>query len=127
MKTNYSYKTSLPAHRENPEGKKAQKEKILEEFKRLGGSACLKQIEHFMNIPQSSCAGRINDLIKDGLVEHKGHVKFENKLRKSFSIVETPVVSISPPPVPEPVITPPNPSSATHSIDPPQRKLDFGT
>lgn len=98
-KTNYSHKTSLPAHRENPEGKKAQKEKILEEFKRLGGSACLKQIEHFMHIPQSSCAGRINDLIKDGMVKHDGHIQFENKLRKKFVIVEATVIPISPKPI----------------------------
>lgn len=86
--TNYSYETSLPAHQEDQPGKKAQKEKILEGIKKLGGSACLKQVQEFMKIPQSSCSGRINDLIVDGSIKHHGYVKYDGRKRKKFMLTE---------------------------------------
>lgn len=85
--TNYSYETSLPPHREDPVGKKAQKERILQGIKDLGGSACLKQVQEFMNIPQSSCSGRINDLIADGTVKHQGFIIYAGRLRKKFIVI----------------------------------------
>lgn len=92
--TNYSYKTSLPAYREDETGKQAQKTKILAEFNRLGGAACLKQIEKFMHLPQSTCSGRINDLIDDGKVKHDGYMEFEGRLRKKFVIINEKPISI---------------------------------
>lgn len=122
-KTNYSYKTSLPPYRENSDGKKAQKQKILEEIQLLGGHACLKQIEQFMHIPQSSCAGRINDLIADGKVKHDGYIEFEGRLRKKFVVImEQKIIPIPQPSVPTEKIC------ATDKKDiPVQHKLEFGT
>lgn len=122
-KTNYSYKTSLPPYRENLDGKKAQKQKILEEMQRLGGYACLKQIEHFMHIPQSSCAGRINDLIADGKVKHEGYVEFEGRLRKKFVvIIEQKII-----PIPQlPLSSEKTAAADTKNIST-QHKLEFGT
>ncbi len=100
--TNYSYKTSLPAYREDATGKQAQKDKILGEIQRLKDGSCLKQIEHFMKLPQSTCSGRINDLIADGKVKHDGHMEFEGRLRKKFVIINE--KEIVPIPVSAPVI-----------------------
>lgn len=97
--TNYSYKTSLPAYREDQSGKQAQKDKILAEFNRLGGFACLKQMEHFMKLPQSTCSGRINDLVDDGKVKHDGFMEFEGRLRKKFVIINVKPISITPAPI----------------------------
>lgn len=108
--TNYSYKTSLPAYNDNAEGKNFQKNKILEEMKRLGGSACLKQIEKAMHLPQSTCSGRMNDLIDDGKVIHNGYIEFEKRLRKRFVLVQQKTISI----IQEPII-------------PGQQELKFGT
>lgn len=83
---NYSYQTSLPAYRDNPEGKLIQKERILEVIKTLGGSTCLKQLERIIGLPQSTLSGRANDLIKDGLIAHTGFVEFEGRKRKRFSL-----------------------------------------
>lgn len=98
--TNYSYKTSLPAYREDENGKHAQKDKILGEIQRLNDGACLKQIEHFMKLPQSTCSGRINDLIADGKVKHDGYMEFEGRLRKKFVVINVKPISI----IPEPII-----------------------
>lgn len=97
--TNYSYKTSLPAYREDENGKQAQKDKILAEIQRLKDGACLKQIEHFMKLPQSTCSGRINDLIDDGKVKHDGYMEFEGRLRKKFVIINAKSISIIPEPI----------------------------
>lgn len=96
--TNYSYKTSLPAYREDGTGKQAQKDSILAEFNRLGGAACLKQMEKFMHLPQSTCSGRINDLINDGKLKHDGFMEFDGRLRKRFVIINKAPISIVPEP-----------------------------
>lgn len=88
MNTNYSFETSLPAYRENGAGKQSQQEQILEEMKRLGGSACLKQIERAMNLPQSTCSGRMNDLIAAGKVFFDGLIDFEGRKRKKFTTIQ---------------------------------------
>lgn len=104
--TNYSYKTSLPAYREDATGKQAQKDKILGEIQRLKDGACLKQIEHFMTLPQSTCSGRINDLIADGKVKHDGYMEFEGRLRKRFVLINENTIAPIPiaVPIPAPVI-----------------------
>ncbi len=93
-KTNYSHETSLPAYQEDSSGKRAQKDRILKEFIRLGGFACLKQIEKFMHLPQSTCSGRINDLIDDGKVKHEGFMEFDGRKRKRFVIIRANIISL---------------------------------
>ena len=106
--TNYSYKTSLPAYQENAEGKQLKKEQILAEIIRLGGTACLKQLEKALHIPQSTCAGRINDLIVDGKVMYDGLIEFDGRLRKKIVIIQIKVIPIE------------------EHIDPRQQSLKFG-
>lgn len=114
-KTNYSRETSLPAYREDATGKQAKKDLILQEMNRLGGVACLKQIEQFMHLPQSTCSGRMNDLMHDNKIEHDGFVTYEGRLRKRF-VVKSNVVPITK--EPEPVIEEP--------ITPGQQQLKLG-
>lgn len=115
-KTNYSRETSLPAYREDQPGKQAQKDRILQEMNRLGGAACLKQIEQFMHLPQSTCSGRMNDLINDKKIMHDGFVEYDGRLRKRFVIIKSNVVPITK--APDPVIEEP--------ITPGQQQLKLG-
>lgn len=98
--TNFSYKTSLPAYKENAEGKESKKTQVLNELVRLGGNACLKQIEKALHIPQSSCAGRVNDLIADGRVKYDGIMEFEGRMRKKIVLIPLNIISITEPILP---------------------------
>lgn len=123
-KTDYSYETSLPAHREDESGKQAQKDRILEEMKRLKDGVCLKQIEQFMHLPQSTCSGRMNDLKKDGKIKHDGFMEYEGRLRKKFIIINQ-STSIVPIHTCEPEAgTCGAPIVPNHSL---QQQLPFGT
>lgn len=86
MKTNYSIETSLPAYRDNQESKQLKKQQILEEIKKSPLGVCLKQLEQALHIPQSTCAGRVNDLIADNEVTYDGVMEFEGRLRKRIII-----------------------------------------
>lgn len=93
--TNYSYQTSLPPYREDAEGKQLKKQQILAEITRLGGVACLKQLETALHIPQSTCAGRVNDLIQEGKVIYDGLIEFFGRKRKKIVIIQAKVIPIT--------------------------------
>lgn len=122
-KTNYSYKTSLPPYRENPEGKQLKKQEILAEITRLGGTACLKQLENALKIPQSTIAGRVNDLKDDGKIVYDGTIEFEGRLRKKI-VLKSNVVPITPPAQPLPEAAQGLPES--EKAIPVQQQLKFG-
>lgn len=87
-KSNYSFKTSLPAYQEDQPNKEFQKKMILNYMKTLGGKATLKQLEVLTGLPQSTISGRMADLRKDKEVIDSGTL--ENCLgrnRKLFLIV----------------------------------------
>lgn len=93
-KTNYSYKTSLPAYLENKEGKAAQEKIIAYVISRhKGGKASLKEIQDYMRnvvrlpLPQSTISGRVNDLKDKGRVAFYGEMKiYKGRLRKVFEL-----------------------------------------
>ena len=83
MKLNYSSQTSLPAYRCNHGGKLLQKEYILSSIRKWG-STCLLRISEETGVPQSSCAGRVNDLVNENKVEYSGTTVYKNRLRKKI-------------------------------------------
>lgn len=85
MKTNYSPETSLPAYIENKEGKNLQKQIIYNAI--TSGASCLKSLEQITGLPQSTVAGRCNDLIKENLILYCGITYFENRKRKKIQII----------------------------------------
>lgn len=89
--TNYSFATSLPAYQENPSGKKKQSEVLFSAIQSLGGISCLKQLANITGLPQSTVAGRINDLAEEGKVIYDGFVDFEGRKRKRIVILREPV------------------------------------
>jgi hypothetical protein len=93
---NYSRETSLPAYKENQAGKEAQKTRILQVIRDLGGRATLKQIEEVIQLPQSSISGRINDLIEDRKVKDTGEkTLYAGMRRKVFALLLPSVVNLS--------------------------------
>lgn len=79
--TNYSFETSLPAYKINPVNKQSQANKILGYVKQLK-STTLKELEDLTGMPQSTIAGRVNDLIEDKKVHYNGKKKYKGMLRK---------------------------------------------
>ena len=85
METNYSYKTSLPAYRGNKEEKQAQATKVLRAI--TVGKNCLLQVAEYLNLPQSTIAGRVNDLIEEGRVCYCGFTFYKNRKRKRIAVL----------------------------------------
>ena len=83
MNTGYSQATSLPAYHCNQNQKQLQKEYILESIRKWG-STCLLRISEETGVPQSSCSGRVNDLISENKVEYSGYCSYKNRLRKKI-------------------------------------------
>ena len=81
-KDGYSWKTSWPAYKEP--GKEIQEAKILELIKQSADN--LLHLSQLTKLPQSTVAGRVNDLIKKGLVEYSGTIIFEGRLRKKIKL-----------------------------------------
>ena len=81
MKPNYSIATSLPDYRDNVSGKRSQCDTIRRMVHENKGIT-LKQIEELTGLPQSTVAGRVNDLIKDGLVRYDGIITYGGRSRK---------------------------------------------
>lgn len=80
--TNYSYQTSLPAYRDNGSEKLIQADLVLAY---IGlGKNCLLQIADQMRLPQSTVAGRVNDLIEEGKVKYEGFVIYKDRKRKKI-------------------------------------------
>ena len=86
--SNYSHQTSHPAYQDNQQEKELQRGQILAAMKTLGGSACLKQLEQLLGLPQSTISGRMSDLRRERKVFDSGNmIVFENRQRKLFSVV----------------------------------------
>lgn len=79
----YSYGSSLPAYQEK-NNKELQKEIILTFIK--NGYVTLLQLSEKIKLPQSTVAGRVNDLISEGKVFYNGLVEYKNRKRKHIFI-----------------------------------------
>lgn len=90
MNTNYSYETSMPAYKDNPNLKKTQAEELLSLIRK--GANNLLQIAELSGLPESTVAGRVNDLIKEHRVKYNGKVVFRNRVRKKIEVVLKPVI-----------------------------------
>lgn len=86
--SNYSYATSLPPYQEKPSEKKRQADELYLFIRR--GANNLLQLSELSGLPQSTVAGRCNDLIDENRIEYNGHTIFKDRKRKK--IVVKPVV-----------------------------------
>lgn len=80
MSKAYSHTTSLPAYLENQTGKQQQKERIMNIIPTDG--TCLKELEELTGLPQSTIAGRINDLKDEKKVMYWGFTTYAGRMRK---------------------------------------------
>ncbi len=69
--TNYSFATSLPAYQEKPSEKRRQADELFAFIRR--GANNLLQLSELSGLPQSTVAGRCNDLIEENRIEYNGH------------------------------------------------------
>lgn len=91
--SNYSYSTSLPAFKENQAlHKRTQCDNVLALIRK--GSDNLLQVSQLTGLPQSTIAGRVNDLVNDGRVKYFGQVVYNNRLRKKIIIIEPVAVGV---------------------------------
>lgn len=81
-KDGYSFQTSMPAYEENKPNKEAQKIIILNLIK--NGYVTLLSLSEKTKLPQSTVAGRVNDLIEDRKVKYDGTVIYKNRKRKQI-------------------------------------------
>ena len=84
--TNYSFETSLPPYREAPELKRRQADELLLFIKR--GANNLLQLSQLSGLPQSTVAGRCNDLKTEGKIDYAGHVIYADRKRKKIVMVK---------------------------------------
>lgn len=82
--TNYSFATSLPPYQERPSEKKRQADELFAFIRR--GANNLLQLSELSGLPQSTVAGRCNDLIDENRIEYKGHVVFRDRKRKKIVV-----------------------------------------
>ena len=82
--TNYSFSTSLPPYQERPSEKKRQADELFAFIRR--GANNLLQLSELSGLPQSTVAGRCNDLIVENRIEYKGHVVFRDRKRKKIVV-----------------------------------------
>lgn len=75
--TNYSYQTSLIPYFEVDQD---QTQMIFGLIK--DGLNCLLSLAEVSHLPQSTVAGRVNDLIKSGKVEYNDFIIYKNRKRK---------------------------------------------
>ena len=83
-KDGYSYATSLPAYQDNQINKEIQREIIFAAIK--NGFLTLLQLSEKLKLPQSTVAGRVNDLIEANKVCYDGFVVYKNRKRKQINI-----------------------------------------
>lgn len=81
----YSYATSKPAHEENQTGKQIQAARLLHLIGK--GINTLKQLEQQSGLPQSTVAGRVNDLIAAGRVRYNGLTEYAGRKRKMIEAI----------------------------------------
>ena len=84
--TNYSYGTSLPAYHDKTH-KEFQRKMILGLLVRLGGRSFIKELALETGLPDSTIAGRVNDLIKEGSVYYGATEKWKDRRRKQILLV----------------------------------------
>lgn len=73
----------------NPEKKISNMSFILAVINKIGGEACIKDIEKCIFMPASSISGRINELIEAGYVSDNGKREVRHgMLRKIFQITD---------------------------------------
>ena len=77
--------TSREAYYENREAKGRMVTMIVGAV--LVGNDSLKALQIATGLPQSSCAGRVNDAIKAGLLKYDGEVEFMGRRRKRIVLV----------------------------------------
>ncbi len=82
--TNYSFPTSLPAYQDNAAIKRRQADEILAFINK--GANCLLQLSQLTGLPQSTIAGRCNDLIEEGKIMYSGHTVYADRKRKRIII-----------------------------------------
>lgn len=82
----YSFATSLPAYRDKKEEKRSQAQKLLLYIQAAQPGTCLKQLERLIGLPQSTVAGRVNDLIAGQYVMYDGIIEFEGRRRKRITV-----------------------------------------
>ena len=84
----YSFETSLPAYEEGRETVKArQQEKILDIV--MNGAKTIREIAKRTGLPDSTVAGRVNDLIKDQKLEYDGYAEYDGRKRKQIGLVNS--------------------------------------
>lgn len=83
FKSNYSWETSLPPYRES---KLMQAVKVLGCIKKAMSS--LLEISDELGLPQSTIAGRCNDLIKEDKIKYSGFVFYKGRKRKRIVVNE---------------------------------------
>lgn len=87
-KRGYSWDTSYPALKENPQGKALQAEKVYEVIKRLG-ETCLLQISEELGMEQGRVSARMSDLISAGRVRYSGkedYISYKGRIRKKIIV-----------------------------------------
>jgi DNA-binding IclR family transcriptional regulator len=86
-KPGYSYETSLPAYEEGRHTVKARQQETILEMIKSSGANTIREIAKLTGLPDSTIAGRLNDLIKSGKVEYKGFVEYDGRKRKEIGLV----------------------------------------
>jgi predicted transcriptional regulator len=82
----YSYETSLPAYEEiKATVKETHCEWILSLIR--DGARTIKELAKKTGLPDSSVAGRVNNLIAEGKVEYTGYVEYDGRKRKQIGLV----------------------------------------
>jgi DNA-binding MarR family transcriptional regulator len=84
-KTNYSFPTSGPAYHDKTH-RQYQRTMLLNLLIRMGGKSSLLELANESNLPESTVSGRINDLIKDGLVYYGAPIAYKGRKRKQVLI-----------------------------------------
>jgi len=84
--TDYSFSTSLPAYQDNALIKRRQADELMLFIKR--GANNLLQLSKLSGLPQSTVAGRCNDLKTEGKIDYSGHVIYADRKRKKIVVIK---------------------------------------
>jgi hypothetical protein len=80
--SNYSFSTSLPPYQERPIEKKRQANELFAFIYR--GANNLLQLSELTGLPQSTVAGRCNDLVFEKRIIYNGHTIYKDRKRKKI-------------------------------------------
>jgi len=84
-KDGYSWQTSYPSYKDNISEKQRQATLILKHIRE--GANCLLRLAELTGLPQSTVAGRTNDLIDEGRVKYEDFVIYNNRKRKKIVLI----------------------------------------